>query len=149
MMSNTLMTMTPPTPPTHAQRERLDSFADTPTGLITLSPEFLEAVRQVAPRIRRRTLPYVLVLAAVAGLGAASARRVFLHPPSGVRVSAPPATPAASAPPATTTADSADRALSAPPAPLPAAAPTTISAVDLAPAGKSKTPKTRPAKTPR
>ena len=49
MMSNTLMTMNPRMPP--ARRERLDSFADTPTDLITLSPEFLEAVRQVAPRL--------------------------------------------------------------------------------------------------
>jgi hypothetical protein len=148
MMSNALMTMNPRTPPTPAPRERLDSFADTPTGLITLSPEFLEAVRQVAPRVRRRTLPYALVLAAVAGLGVASGRRVLLHPPAGAWVSAP-ATPAATAPSATTTADSADRAQSAPPATPPAAVPTTILVDHLAPADKSKTPKTRHAKTTR
>jgi hypothetical protein len=148
MMSNTLMTMTPRTPLTESPRERLDSFADTPTDLITLSPEFLEAVRQVAPRIRRRTLPYALVLAVVAGLGVASGRRVHFHHSAGGAWPAP-ATPVASATPATTAPDSADQARSASPAARPALAPTTISVDDQAPADKSKAPKIRHAKTPR
>jgi hypothetical protein len=60
--------------PTHPPRERLDSFAETPTGSLTLSPEFLEALRQVAPRVRPRRLPYVLVLVAIVGIGVGSMR---------------------------------------------------------------------------
>lgn len=160
MTTNTLMTMNPRRPPAQAPRERLDSFAETPTGLLTLSPELLDALRQVAPKVRRRVLPYGLLLAAAFGIGVASGQQVLLNRHAGVRISVP-APPIATAGPRTATADSADRGPSARPVDsattsaagvattaLPAAA-TTVSGDDPARAEKSKTTRTRHAKTPR
>jgi hypothetical protein len=42
------------------------SFTSMATGLIKLSPDFIDAVRAVAPRTRRRKLPVLLAIAAFA-----------------------------------------------------------------------------------
>jgi len=65
----TSMPMTGPAepPPNEPQpRGRLHSLTAMPTHLIELSPAFLSALRKVAPRVRRRRLPYLMAVAVVA-----------------------------------------------------------------------------------
>jgi hypothetical protein len=52
----------------HAPRERRHSLTAMPTHLIELSPAFVDALKQVAPKTRRRKLPLVLGLLVVAAL---------------------------------------------------------------------------------
>jgi hypothetical protein len=157
MTTNMLMTMNPQGPRAQAPRERLASFEETPTELLTLSPEFLDAVRQVAPKVRRRILPYGLLLAAAAAMGVASGRRLLPHRDTSARISTP-ASPVAIAAPST--ADSADRDRGSPPADTtprtaqgdattapPVAADAPVSGDDPARAEKSKTTRIRHAKT--
>ncbi len=59
--------------PKQNPREVFDSFTDIATDLITLPPAFIEALRALAPKRRRRRLPYVL--AAVACIGSMSGLR--------------------------------------------------------------------------
>ncbi len=144
--------------PTHEPRERLDSLAQTPTELLSLSPEFLDALRKVAPKVRPRRLPYGLLLVAVAGIGLAVGRRALRHhdvrssTPVAAATSAAPAPTTASASAAAPSAPPADRATIAPssaPSALPAAAaPTTIATDDRARPEKSKTNKVRHAQLP-
>ena len=47
-------------------RARLHSFSQMPTETITLSPAFIEALQAIAPRSRRRVLPGLLALLALA-----------------------------------------------------------------------------------
>jgi hypothetical protein len=49
-------------------RRPLDSIADLPTNLITLPPAFLDALREIAPKVRPRRMRYVMALAAAAAL---------------------------------------------------------------------------------
>jgi hypothetical protein len=76
-------------------RRRLDSLAEMPTHLITLSPAFLEALRKVAPKVRPRRLPYVLTLAIVVSIGVASGHRILMN--HGVHAAVAPAPPVATA----------------------------------------------------
>lgn len=67
-------------PPQHEVRERLDSFEQTPTHLLTLSPALLQALRQIAPVPRPRKLRYALALATVGSIAWASGQRLhFSH----------------------------------------------------------------------
>jgi hypothetical protein len=50
-------------PAPHGRRDPLDAM---PTDAITLSPELLEALRRIAPKPRRRKLPYLAALLLVA-----------------------------------------------------------------------------------
>jgi hypothetical protein len=56
----------PPPPPEGGLPEYRPSLLAMPTHEIELSPAFLEALKRVAPKTRRRKLPYVLALAFVA-----------------------------------------------------------------------------------
>jgi hypothetical protein len=141
--------------PTQEPRERVDSFAETPTGLLILSAEFLDALRQVAPKVRSRRLPYGLVLAAVAAIAVASVRQGLWHHIVSPRIHTA-ASSVASAAPVSMTADAAVRAPSAPPASTPttiasgnaAPAPTPVSVDDWEPPQKPKTSKPRHAQMP-
>jgi hypothetical protein len=142
------MTMSPRRPPTQEARARLDSFAETPTDSLTLSPEFLDALRQVAPRVRPRRFPYALVLVAIAGLGAASVRYGLWHRVVGPWTHAP--APAITSAAAVVTAPSvarADAATTIASVNVPSI-PTPVSVDDWVPPPKPKTPKTRHAQMP-
>jgi hypothetical protein len=77
-------------------RRRVDSLAEMPTNILTLSPAFLEALRKVAPKVRPRRFPYVLTLAIVVSVGVASGYRILLNDAAPAVVA--PAPPVASAP---------------------------------------------------
>jgi len=82
-------------------RKPVDSFADAPTNLITLSPAFLRALRQIAPAPRPRKLRYALALAAIGAIawasgapigarGGGSAQRLYFPHEAVARGGAPP-----------------------------------------------------------
>jgi hypothetical protein len=56
----------PPPPPEGGLPEHRPSLLAMPTHAIKLSPAFLDALKRVAPKTRRRKLPYMLALALVA-----------------------------------------------------------------------------------
>jgi hypothetical protein len=76
-------------------REPVDSFADAPTNLITLSPAFLQALRQIAPGPRPRKLRYALALAALGAIAWASGQRLHFAHEAVARGAAPPGSPIA------------------------------------------------------
>ena len=80
-------------------RSRLDSLAEMPTHLITLSPAFLDALRKVAPKVKPRRFRYVLTLAIVVSIGVVSGHRILMNlgAPAAV-ATAPPVVSAAAAP---------------------------------------------------
>jgi len=113
-----------------------EGLLETPTDLVTLSPEFLQALREVAPKTATRTMPYFLALIVVVGAGLAAGRVIVPRRPAAL----PPSASGAAASPTTVASESA------------AAAPTppTIAAADLPPASAwtpEKTPK--PPKNPK
>jgi hypothetical protein len=142
--------------PQQKLRERLDSFAEMPTDLITLSPAFLDALRKLAPKARSSRLRYVLALAAIVPIGWAVGGRTLLSRASasaaavassrvGVEPNAPNAEPPSEA--AATNAPS-----SAPTSPPAAASPTNASSdARLRPANPkpSKVTKNRAKQAPR
>jgi len=141
----------------HKPRRRLDSLLDMPTHLITLSPAFLDALRKVAPKGRRRTLRYVLVLAAIVSIAIAYGRRIFpLHHDATAHVTAVAPPPVAT--PTPTAAVSAVMAPSGRRPPeivatnasgsAPAAAPTTVLGGGLPRAATTKPPKAMKKRTP-
>jgi hypothetical protein len=71
-------------------RKPVDSFADAPTNLITLSPAFLRALRQIAPAPRPRKLRYALALAAIGAIAWASGQRLYFPHEAVARGGAPP-----------------------------------------------------------
>jgi hypothetical protein len=72
-----------------ARRGPLDSLVDMPTDLIQLSPAFLDALREVAPKVRPRRWRYFVSLVAVASLGIAVGRRIVVYGPAATFVHAP------------------------------------------------------------
>jgi hypothetical protein len=70
------------------RRGPLDSLLDMPTELIRLSPAFLDALREVAPKVRPRRLRYVVALVALASLGVWFGRRFVVHSPLATLVTA-------------------------------------------------------------
>jgi hypothetical protein len=65
-MSHQMTGRPQPPPPEGGPPEPRRSLLAMPTHAIKLSPSFLEALKRVAPKTRRRKLPYVLALALVA-----------------------------------------------------------------------------------
>lgn len=142
-------------PPPQAQKPRggLDSLTQMPSNLITLSPEFVAALRKVAPRVRSRKLPYVLLLAVVATVGGAYGLRLRARHAAAQAVVSP-------APPQPTTTPSADSVATVPnglrpddaaknkAGSAPAAAPAAISVDDLPRAAGPKAPKNRQGQKP-
>jgi hypothetical protein len=124
----------------------------TDSGLVRLSPAFLEALRKVVPRRRRGKLPYIVslgLLAVVGVVGADRSTREFIeerwhHAPSGVaRASAlsqrvDPATPARIAPPTGTSDRQVDNVVA------PVASASENTAVSAAPEKAAKAKRTRP-----
>jgi hypothetical protein len=141
---------TPARPP-HRTRA---SFTSMATGLIKLSPDFVEAVRAVAPRTRRRKLPFVLAAAALVFVAwgvftpngrqwfGAAARRIW----EGTHVSEAAASTGTTARSASIAPASIPIALPAAPMPDPTPAPTTATmtvpneTVANAPAGGAVAP---------
>jgi hypothetical protein len=154
MTTNTLMIGNPQRPqPAQKPRERLDSFTQMPTSLITLPPEFVAALRKVAPKVRSRKLAYVLVMAVVATVGVASGLRIWARPDVAPLVLSPASPlPTAGTPPSTAVmvpnALRSDDATKDKAGGSPAAAPTTISVDDLPRAGSPKAPKNRQVQKP-
>jgi hypothetical protein len=74
------MTMPPETTRViEKRRGPLDSIAEVPTNLITLSPAFLDALREVAPKVRPRRMRHVVTLLAFAALAIVVGRQPLVR----------------------------------------------------------------------
>jgi hypothetical protein len=161
MTTNFEMSGHPDQPPAkQGPRRRLDSLAETPTHLITLSPAFLEALRKVAPKVRPRRVPYVLTLAIVVSIGVVSGHRIAMKrgtpapvapaPPVASAAAAPgPVDPAVTAPSTLRPEVAATNAPGNAPAGPPVAHSTTISVDALPRATTPKRTKIRPSQATR